>query len=157
MEKLTLMKFNKYFFCTFLISISLLSYGQIVTRWHQEPPWNNGSPECNENKMLAGCGAIAVSQLLYYYQYPNFEVSLEGSYRYYCDNSGLFNLYKNFDITTYLDYGNYSELIGIIGKTIKTDYIKYFEKYEFSTSGKEDIYNTLIQDLGYQKINGIQG
>ncbi|MBL0007214.1 MAG: C10 family peptidase [Saprospiraceae bacterium] len=59
--------------------ISLLE-GQIGplmgTKWKQDFPFNSLAPTlCGESNMncgqsLAGCGAIALAQVLYYYQYP---------------------------------------------------------------------------------------
>lgn len=42
----------------------------ILTKWHQNYPFNKALPIFEGNRVLAGCVNIAVAQLLYYHRYP---------------------------------------------------------------------------------------
>ncbi len=76
----------------------------ISTTWNQDAPYNNLCPGAGTNKALVGCVAIAMAQLMKYYNWPTTGT---GSYSYVC-NDGTYNygtLSANFGATTY-DWNN---------------------------------------------------
>jgi len=76
----------------------------ISTNWDQSAPYNNLCPGSGTNKALVGCVAIAMAQLMKYYNWPTTGT---GSYSYVC-NDGTYNygtLSANFGATTY-DWNN---------------------------------------------------
>ena len=59
----------------------------ISTTWDQSAPYNNLCPGAGTNKALVGCVAIAMAQLMKYYNWPTTGT---GSYSYVC-NDGTYN------------------------------------------------------------------
>lgn len=72
----------------------------IKTKWNQSEPFNNAIPY-NNNKMVTGCVATALAQVLKYYNYPT---KGSGSHSYNSQNYSL-TFSANFGNTTY-DWGN---------------------------------------------------
>ena len=42
----------------------------IQSKWHQGSPFNSGYPLVNGRRAIAGCGPVAIAQLLYYHKHP---------------------------------------------------------------------------------------
>lgn len=67
-----------FLFCLICVSFPYISYAQstiepiLNTSWHQSTPFNNMCPIMAEGKhSAAGCGAVAVGQILNYYKLPS--------------------------------------------------------------------------------------
>jgi hypothetical protein len=53
-----------------------LSVGPMLkTKWHQREPYNNDLPSINGSKVLTGCVATAMAQIMYYHQHPTGSTS----------------------------------------------------------------------------------
>lgn len=99
----TIKNMKTHFLTFFLFLFSFYAFSQgytegdklIESRWHQSFPYNGDFPSCSlpeiSEKYKVGCGAIALSQILYYYEYPsNFPNNLS-LYSTQC-NSSIQNL-----------------------------------------------------------------
>lgn len=76
----------------------------IRTRWNQKSPFNNFCPPVNEStNCVAGCGAIAIAQLMNYWEHP---VMGDGYFSYTPSQHPEYGvLYANFGATVY-DWDN---------------------------------------------------
>jgi len=73
-----------------LILIYTKSYNQLLnTAWEQDGIYNQSTPLCDGENTLIGCGAIAVGQILNYYNYPNFPISYSTYEIVECPNEGI--------------------------------------------------------------------
>ena len=116
-----------------------------TTTWHQDIPWSNKSPSCYGSKLPSGCGALAVSQLLYYFQYPQIPLDINEWYYVFCHDSPFpsQNPFRNFNVSDYsLDFGNYSQLIFDVGRAINTKYVDgtFAPKILTGSTALSDIY-----------------
>lgn len=98
----------------------------IKTHWHQNAPYNNLCPKDSTGKrMLAGCGPIAMAQVVNYFgikkdslqlirecgvsAFTRYGVDASSSYTYLCANA----LKKQFGLSNYINVVNYKSLSGI--------------------------------------------
>ncbi len=71
----------------------------LISKWNQDSKYNALCPVDADGpggRVYAGCVAIAMGQIMYYYRYPNFGT---GSHTYYHNTYG--SLSANFDTTNY--------------------------------------------------------
>lgn len=63
-------------YCVLVVLINVPFFAQteiqpmVKASWSQSSPFNSNCPEINGASAAAGCGAVAISQILYYYQSP---------------------------------------------------------------------------------------
>lgn len=69
----------------------------IKTKWNQSEPFNNSIPYTTQ-KMVTGCVATAMAQVMKYHEYPTMGT---GSHSYTHSNYSYINLTANFGNTTY--------------------------------------------------------
>lgn len=65
--------------------------------WHQNKPYNNEMPSFdNKKKYLAGCAAIAIGQIMKYYEYPSQGMG-KGSYTQTNDKGETYSITVDYD------------------------------------------------------------
>ena len=136
--------------CTKHTSIEVVSEVKpmITTNWYQSSPYNDnvkGGDTCNHCQ--AGCVAIATSQLVTYWRFPN----IINSFRY---DWNLISNDANFDDPTYKN--QVASLVAFVGSSVGTNYgcdrsgadtpdaIRFLRRLGYSAPN--------LQSYGYDKI-----
>ena len=124
--------------------------------WDQRYPYNLETPTCSGIQLPPGCGALAVSQVLYYYQYPNYNFNVNERYIVGCPSS--FDFRRSFDRNNFtLNFNNHPQLIADVGKIINTYYLdgsfaRFFGfKGSQGTSSIFDIRSSLSEVFGFDE------
>ena len=141
----------------------------ITTQWGQNYPYNHFSPlsskGTNRNRQPAGCGPIAMAQVINYYKYP--AVSPDKEYRYEWghmfkaadkktseyDIVAVSKLINDCGVAAFTDFGEKSsstQLRNIMSALKRefgyTRYMSIFQRKRFDTPELDSIYRQLIFD-----------
>lgn len=112
---------------------TLNKHGPMSSSWHQGSPYSDNAISCANNNTLIGCGAIAVGQILNYYNYPNFPITYTGYGYTECEE----NEFKRDEHEVLINYNIFSgsiedflldvalSLETTFGKQISTTYFDY--------------------------------
>ncbi|MCF0207410.1 MAG: C10 family peptidase, partial [Bacteroidales bacterium] len=106
----------------------------VATKWNQDAPYNNFCPMYEGERVVTGCVATAMAQLLKYWNYP---ISGSGSQSYTCTQTGYHSV--NFANTTY-DWANMLNVYSSSATTAQNDAVATL-MYHCGVAVKMD-YNT---------------
>ncbi|MBR2154701.1 MAG: C10 family peptidase [Bacteroidaceae bacterium] len=165
---------------TLLCLLSLNTWGQaeytfpenikplIKTRWGQGIPYNLLCPKIEKDDgttvyKLAGCGALAMAQMVNYHRYPH--ISPDGVYEYNWDNMfntyqegistdrliGVAKLISDCGVSSFTNYTedfsstNLSAIMGAMKRIFRyNNYLCLYKRDDFSTPARDSLYRSLI-------------
>ena len=143
---------KKYLFLLLLLLITANTslFGQVTpmiqSEWHTSSPWNQYCPEVLNTDADAGTGALAVSKIMKFWNYPPAGT---GTVSYTDDDLG--DIYQNLSYT--FDWARMSNvllrqetltLIRTVGYGIKSDW-----EIDYTTSELDDIMTALVTHFSY--------
>jgi hypothetical protein len=140
----------------------------IHTQWGQGHPFNLLCPEAENTKdetihKLAGCGAVAMAQMVNYHQYPS--MSPDKTYKYdwglmYCHLSivvqreelvAVAKLISDCGVSSFTEYGNnssstsISRMMGALKRLFNySNYMSIYERSAFANPQRDSLFRQLI-------------
>jgi len=144
------MKKIMFLFLLFLVSANAFLFGQIVpmiqSEWHTDSPWNQYCPNIQGSVADAGTGALAVSKIMKFWNYP---LNGTGTVSYVDDDLGQINqdLNVNFDwerMSNVLGRQETYFLIRTVAYGIKSDW-----EIDYTSAEMDDIMTSLVTNFDY--------